>query len=228
VKLFIPIKGESVRVPRKNFRQFGYEPLYKFVISKFNAKAKKHKFRIYVDTDSDEIVEGLQDYEFVTAYKRDPKLIGNEVSVNLLIRHFIDMCCTENDIVCQTHVTSPFLNVETVLDARRTLKLGFDSICSATRHQSRFWVWQGDDSTSPYMPLNHNPLELIPTQSLRPVYEENSAFYMFNAGAFILGNNRITANHLFNTISYPESIDIDTEADLEEALRHLLHIGDGI
>ena len=46
MKIFIPIKENSQRVPGKNFREFGGAPLYKHTLYKLSNKS------IYVDTDS--------------------------------------------------------------------------------------------------------------------------------------------------------------------------------
>lgn len=215
MKLFIPIKEQSVRVPNKNFRMFGDVPLYKRCLTKFKT------FEIWVDTDSDKLEKLIKedpDLSHVNVTRREPNLIGNDVSVNLLIDNFIKNHCKPEDIVCQIHVTSPFLEDTTLLKARWDLEESFDSICSATEFQSRFWMYCGDESKMSYMPLNHNPLKLEKTQDLPIIYEENSAFYMFKAGAFSATKNRISSNHFFQKIKHPQTVDIDTEEDFEYAL----------
>ena len=51
MKIFIPIKEISQRVPKKNFRLFDGAPLYKHTLYKLK------DFEVYVDTDSE--VEAL-------------------------------------------------------------------------------------------------------------------------------------------------------------------------
>jgi CMP-N-acetylneuraminic acid synthetase len=209
MKLFVPIKGESIRVPRKNFRDFLGKPLYIHTLSKFN------DFDIFVDTDSGEIEEGLKDFKNITIIRRKPELIGNDISVNLLIENCVNNYCNESDIICQIHVTSPFLNPETLIKAHNKLmKEGLDSICSCNELQTR--LWRKEDYG--FVPINHNPMKLEKTQDLPIYYEENSAFYMFTVKAFKELNNRISANHSFQTIEYPETLDIDTEEDFKIAL----------
>jgi CMP-N-acetylneuraminic acid synthetase len=218
VKLFIPIKEQSVRVPNKNFRQFGDVPLYKRCLLRFKL------FEIWVDTDSDKLEKLItEDPELshVNIIRRKPELIGNDVSVNLLIENFINNYCKPQDVICQIHVTSPFLEDSSIMRAKWDLESGFDSICSATEHQSRFWMSCGDNSKMSYIPLNHNPLKLEKTQDLPTIYEENSAFYMFKAESFTSTRNRIGVNHHFQTISFPETVDIDTEEDFKFALNCL-------
>tara|TARA_R110002020_G_scaffold123630_2_gene280361 strand:+ start:419 stop:1075 length:657 start_codon:yes stop_codon:yes gene_type:complete len=217
MKLFIPIKEQSVRVPRKNFRMFGDLPLYKRCLAKFK------QFDVWVDTDSDELESLIKEdpaLKHVNIIRRKSELIGNDVSVNLLIQNFIENYCSLDDVVCQIHVTSPFLTPNTLMKAKWDLELDFDSICSATVHQSRFWSWTGDNGID-YIPVNHNPLRLEKTQDLPKLYEENSAFYIFRVSSFLENKNRISSNHNFQPINYPENIDIDTEDDFVSALKYL-------
>ena len=63
--------------------------------------------------------------------------------------------------------------------------------------------------------MNHDLSVLLPTQSLEPVYEENSNFYIFSKKQFIENDyNRIgKSSEIFKT-SKSESIDIDNFDDL--------------
>lgn len=217
MKVFIPIKHHSARVPGKNFRMFGRMPLYKRCLTRFK------EFELWVDTDSSELKSLIAedpDLNHVRVIDRNPELIGDDTSVNLLIEDFIHRYCKSNEVICQIHVTSPFLLPESLKQAELKIKGGFkdgiDSICSANLHNSRFWM--DTDSALGYVPLNHNPLKLEKTQDLLNVYEENSAYYMFTVKSFLTNNNRIGVNHIFDPLSKLESTDIDTEADFDNAL----------
>ena len=54
IDIFIPIKHNSQRVARKNFRRFGSEPLFKRTLLKFRGH------QIFVDTDSQEIIDVIK------------------------------------------------------------------------------------------------------------------------------------------------------------------------
>lgn len=212
MKIFIPIKNISQRVPKKNFRKFKDEPLYKHTLIKF----KNHE--IYVDTDSDQIIkEVLNDHRLkhVTAYRRDEDLLGHKVSVCDLIKRFIIKFSIKQPIA-QIHVTSPFLKCQTLNDALRFMK-DYDSVASCNRHNSRFWRKESYG----YCPVNHNPLKMEQTQDLPALYEENSAFYIFNPMVILFTGNRIGKNPYFYPITHPENLDIDTESDWQKALEQL-------
>ena len=207
MKIFIPIKEQSQRVPLKNFRLFGGVPLYKHVLYKLN------DFDVYVDTDSEQILkEALNDEKLshVTAYKRNPALVGHEVSVCDLIGDFIKKYNLKNEVVCQAHVTSPFLSPATLKSAN--LKMcddSVDSVVSCNILQTRLWRKEQYGMC----PVNHNPIKLQQTQDLPEYCEENSLFYIFYSDIMLKTGNRIGKNPYFYGTSFPENLDIDTEDD---------------
>ena len=212
MKIFVPIKNSSQRVPRKNFRIFNGEPLYKHSLLKY------FDFEVYVDTDSEEILYELKrDARFsnIMAYKRNSRLLGHKVSVCDLIKNFI----TKHDImdpVVQLHVTSPFLDGNLIKKAYKYME-NHDSVVSCNSYQSRFWRKEEYG----FCPINHNPLKLEQTQDLPTVYEENSAFYIFEPSVVLSTGNRIGKNPHFYPIFRPHNIDIDTEEDWELALKEV-------
>ena len=210
MKIFIPIKKNSNRVPNKNFRIFNGQPLYKHVISKWENKG----FQIFVDTDSNEIIDDLKGFSYVTTYKRKKELEGDNVSVNMLVENFINNYFElEGDgIIAQIHVTNPFLSPETVIDASSYMN-NFSSVFSVNKINSRLW-YELDEKQ---YPLNHNPMLLEPTQDLKTIYEENSCFYIFNKNNFLKNNNRVSSKNKFYLVNFPENIDIDTEYDWDYA-----------
>jgi len=207
-KIFIPIKEKSQRVPCKNFRKFGDSTLWERCINKFS-----DKFQVYVDTDSDYIFNAITNgsYQYpVIVYKRHEELCGHEISVNALIRRFVISHCNDTeDVICQLHVTSPFLSVETVIKSFDILESGNnDSVIGCNNIQSRLWRTESFG----FSPVNHDPRKLIQTQDLPVYYEDNSALYTFTPPLFWSDrSNRIGRNPYFLEIPFPENMDIDTE-----------------
>ena len=211
MKIFIPIKHESQRVKNKNFRIFNGNPLWIHLIDKLSS------FEVFIDTDSDKILEIAKDYKNIHAYKRESSLLGHKTSVVDLIKFFVDKFSFNNEIICQAHVTSPFLKVdhlkfaESIIESKK-----HDSILTVNKFQNRFWNYDKNQLS----PLNHNPKLLEQTQDLKPLYEENSYFYMFKASV-LKKNNRIGNNPFLYQIDFPFNIDIDTEADFELSTKML-------
>jgi len=213
MKIFIPIKEKSQRVPSKNFRLFNGVPLYKHTLYKLK------DFEVWVDTDSDLILEEIKKDEklsHVKGYKRTNRLRGHRVSVCDLISHFICKMDLEDyeEIICQLHVTSPFLAVETIKDAYKKFDEGYDSVVSCTAIQTRLWRKESYGMC----PVNHNPLKLEQTQDLPTLYEENSAFYIFTPEVLCKTGTRVGKNPYFYPISAPYNMDIDTEEDWKKVL----------
>jgi len=136
-------------------------------------------------------------------------LIGHNVSVCDLIENFIVEQSISNNNICQVHVTSPFIEEKTLINAFNYFKKGYDSVVSCNLYQNRLWRKENYG----YCPINHNPLKLEQTQDLPIYYEENSLFYMFNSLSFLKTKSRIGNNPYFYQCNFPENIDIDTEDD---------------
>ena len=210
--VFIPIKHNSQRVHRKNFRLFKGEPLYKHTLLKYTND------HVFVDTDSDEIYNGIKNdnrLKNVTVFKRRDYLIGDRVSVCELIKDFI-LRFNIKEPVAQIHVTSPFL-LDTTLRTCYNMLYNHDSVVSCNVHQVRFWRKESYG----FCPVNHNPAKLEQTQDLPKYYEENSAFYIFEPSVLLKTGNRIGKNPYFYELKDPENIDIDTEEDWQKITRKI-------
>ena len=211
MKIFIPIKKESERVPNKNFRDFGGVPLYMHTLNKFK------DYEVFVNTDC----AFLKVPDNVTFIERKEELCGHDVSVNLLIKDFLlDYVEDEDEIIFQTHVTSPFLSTKTIDYLTKFYKknsryINIDSYFSVNDLTQRMW---GMNKTNCLLPLNHDPRKLLPTQKLDTVYLENSAFYMFTKKSFLKRDNRIGLNASIYSVKFPEYLDIDTEDDFKLCL----------
>ena len=202
--IFVPIKQNSQRVPGKNFRKIEGLTLYDRLFDKLSS------FRVFVDTDSEEIFDNLKkNYENVTVYRRSEHLLGDTVSVCDLIQDFIQRFDVK-DWICQVHVTSPFLSKETLMNVEKmTQENNYDSIVSCNVVQSRFWR----EESYGFTPVNHNPTVLEQTQDLPKYYEENSLFYAFNSENFKKLGSRVGKRPHFYPTCFPENLDIDNEED---------------
>ena len=202
--IFVPIKKNSNRVPNKNFRDFGGVPLYEHTLTRLK------DFEVYVDTDCKKIMDDIasnENLKHVTPYKRSISLIGDDVSVCSIITDFI-LRNSIDDNICQVHVTSPFIEAKTLRKAGQLLD-DYDSVVSCDVIQERLWVYEENMMQA----LNHNPNNLLPTQSLQKIYRENSLFYMFHPDDFLKCGRRVGNKPYFYETIFPESLDIDYEDD---------------
>lgn len=216
----LPMKGNSERVPNKNMRNFDGAPLYHAVMN--TLLASKYISQVVVDTDcdviEDDVKRNFSGCEVAVKVVRRPERIqGDYVSMNDIISY--DISQVEADTYIQTHSTNPLLRKETLDSAIESyLKRtdGVDSLFSVTKLQTRLY----DKSA---MPVNHNPNELLRTQDLEPLFEENSNFFIFSKDSFSeAGNKRIGLKPMIFEVNKLEAVDIDEPDDF--VLAELLHI----
>lgn len=219
VVALLPMKGNSERVPNKNLKDFCGRPLYHKILD--TLLKSKYIDEIVINTDGERIKEDLEkNYGGkVVIHDRPKKIIGDFVSMNKIIEYDINE--TKADIYVQTHSTNPLLLAATLDEAIEKMmnKDGdFDSIFSVTKVQTRLYEADGK-------PSNHNPLELIRTQDLPPLFEENSSFYIFTKESFERsGGKRIGAKAQMFEMDKVEAIDIDQIQDfiIAESIYKLL------
>ena len=203
---FIPIKYKSERVKDKNFTLVKDKPLFFYIIN--TIKSIDLIDQILIDTDDEKVIEIIEEYFTGIDFKiREDNLKDPTESVNNIIKSNLDKI--NNDFIFQTHTTNPLLKEKTINKALEEYINNKRPIFSVNVFQSRFY----DQELNP---INHNPEELIPTQELDFIYEENSNFYIFSKEQFKDNNfKRIGKESLYFSTNKSESIDIDNEEDLE-------------
>lgn len=207
----LPMKGHSERVPNKNMRQFAGRPLYHQV-----AKTLQESFlvgSILINTDSELIAEdATQHFSKVKIIWRPEKLRGDFVPMNDIIGY--DLSVSGGEHFLQTHSTNPLLTGKTIEAAIKKYFSSFgdfDSLFAVTRLQTRLY-WESGE------PVNHDPAELLRTQDLPPLFEENSNFYIFSKESFTAaGKKRIGLKPAMFAMDKLEAVDIDEPADFELA-----------
>ena len=214
----VPMRHHSVRVPGKNYRPLAGKPLYHHILNALLAVDAVDE--IVVDTDSDLILEGLQqDFPTVKRLRRPEDLRADTVPMNDILLH--DTAEFPAEFYLQTHTTNPLLTPETVSKAIETFFTNFptyDSLFGVTRLQTRLWDSDGK-------PVNHDPDILLRTQDLPPIYEENSCIYIFSRQSLLTRRNRLGERPLMFEIPADEAWDIDEELDftVAETLYKQLH-----
>ena len=204
----VPMRHHSQRVPGKNYRPLAGKPLFHHILETLLAVPEIET--VIVDTDSEPVMDGVRrDFPAVKLIPRLAHLRADDVPMNDILLH--DTAQVEADFYLQTHSTNPLLKAETI---SRGIKIFFDeypkydSLFSVTRLQTRLYFQDG-------RAINHNPLELLQTQDLPPVYEENSCLYLFTRGNLARKRHRIGDKPFMFAIDRDEAWDIDEELDFE-------------
>ena len=208
ITALVPMRHHSQRVPGKNFRLLDGRPLYAHILSALAAVTEID--HILVDTDSEEITEGIhKQFPHVQCVLRPAELRADNVPMNEILMY--DTSLVDSEFFLQTHSTNPLLQSQTVAKAIQTI-LGlypsYDSLFGVTRLQSRLWDGLG-------RAINHNPNILLQTQDLPPVYEENSCIYIFTRETLSRRRNRLGDRPYLFEINADEAWDIDEELDFK-------------
>ena len=202
----VPMRHHSERVPGKNYWLLAGKPLYGYIIETLLACPEINQ--IVVNTDSPVIEAGISDqFPSVRLIQRPAHLCGDMVPMNEILLYDIEQ--VPADFYLQTHSTNPLLRAETISRAIQTFLADREgtSLFSVTRVQTRLWSEDGN-------PINHNPKELLRTQDLPPVYEENSCIYLFYRRTLLESMNRLGERPRFFEIDPSEAWDIDDELDM--------------
>ncbi len=217
ITALLPMKSNSERVKNKNMRDFDGAPLYHAVMK--SLLASKYIGKVAINTDSQTIADDAKKYftDKVIIIDRPVEIQGDFVSMNDIIAYDLDKLDGEHFL--QTHSTNPLLRAGTIDKAIEKYFKGleeFDSVFGVTKVQTRFYDKDAN-------PVNHNPEELLRTQDLEPLYEENSNLYIFSKESFKnSGQKRIGVKPQIFEVNKLEAVDIDEPEDFK--LAELLHI----
>ncbi len=206
------MKANSQRIHNKNLKNLCGQPLFYYIAD--TLKLINNIKLLVINTDSKAIADFAKNRygDWVRIHERPPKLQGDKISMNRIIDYDVKKLGLDN-IFLQTHSTNPLLSKETLTNAIKQFNRHFAkdnevSLFSANSLKSRLYDVN-------LRPINHDPSNLMRTQDLEVVYEDNSCFYLFGGNGFMKKSNRISDKaYVFpmprNSL---ESIDIDDPED---------------
>jgi CMP-N-acetylneuraminic acid synthetase len=199
------MRHDSERVPGKNFRLLAGKPLFEHILDSLLTCGMVDK--VVIDTDSTvitQLVNARNDPRAI-AIPRPEHLRDGRIPMNQVLLH--DIAQVPADYYLQTHSTNPLLKPETIARAVKKFMAVLpthDSLFGVTRWQTRLYDQHGT-------PINHDPSQLLRTQDLPPVYEENSNLYLFAPDTLRTLGRRTGERPLLFEIDRLEAVDIDDE-----------------
>jgi len=204
IKALVPMKAHSERVPGKNIKDLCGKPAFFWIIE--SLEECKYIDEIIINTDSEEIAQMASGFKSITILERPEHLLGDHIGIQPLIEY--DLSNSHGDFYLQTHSTNPLVSSSTLEKAIESFfsQSEYDALFSVTPVQSRFF-WKNGKA------INHDPDNLIRTQDLEPIYEENSCFYIFSKETNKKTENRLGSNPMMFPIHPLEAVDIDNMED---------------
>jgi len=212
LKFFTIVKDYSERLPGKNFLDLEGTPLWRHTVNRFSSH------EVFVNTDSGRLLSADDSTipDSVKIYKRSQEHVDWEAEsdrrgspVNAMLGEFFEKYVDEDDEpVVLFHVTSPFVRLETILDASRHLG-AYSSVHSVQRIRDFAWLEGGGD----HYPVNFSEDIVARTQDLPSLLLSRGAFFILTKEAFSRNSSRDARPRYFYELSPVESIEIDTSGD---------------
>ncbi|MEL7472467.1 MAG: acylneuraminate cytidylyltransferase family protein [Planctomycetota bacterium] len=217
ITALVPMRHDSERVRGKNYRPLAGRPLFHHVVRALLGSGSISE--VIIDTDSPTIADDCAEhFPSVRVIPRPEHLRDGSIPMNDVLLHDVAQGGRgrADDLFLQTHSTNPFLRSETIdraLERFLASRDAHDSLFGVTRWQTR--LYRADGAA-----VNHNPQELLRTQDLEPLFEENSNLYVFSRQTLSRHGRRIGERPMLFEIDRLEATDIDDEQGwrLAEAL----------
>lgn len=216
VVAFVPCRKGSERIKNKNIKNFAGITGGLLSIKLKQLINCELIERIYLSTNDEEIIQFVNktfNHQKLVVDRRRDELCSSETSTDTLIKYIPELIGEEN--ILWTHVTSPFIDENDYTDAIKTYfkkrKEGFDSSMSVNKIQTFIWDENGT--------VNYDrKIEKWPrTQTLKPLFEANSGFFISTLKNYIELNDRIGEKPYFHELPKIKSFDIDWEEDFRIA-----------
>lgn len=213
IMCFIPAKGNSTRIPRKNLRECNGLPLvlYPYRLALFS-ECFKH---IVVSSESTEVLSTViadsHSQQAVIAHKRNPELSEETSSVWDTVKDALRRYRRyKTEYVMLLHPTSPCLRDTTVFDfVRKFLRLKYETLVSVSEVNPNSFA-AGQER---YYDFGYPP----PTQNQKKRYVLNNAMIISDWARMSKGVSIYSDSWAYYTLPADESVDIDTETDLKIA-----------
>ncbi len=203
VVAIIPIKKNSKRVKKKNFKTINNKKLYEYLLEKLH---RCNFDEIYIDSDSSEIEKYAKKYGF-NFIKRKPYLARDNANGNDLLNYHSKIITA--DIYFQLFVTAPLLSVKTINKCINILKKSKNKDSILTVHEIYSWFWFNGK------PVNYKPKILPRSQDAKPIIQESTGLYGIKREALKKFKCRIGLKPIFYNIPQHESVDLDNLKDFE-------------
>ncbi len=184
---FIPVRGGSKSIPKKNIKIFCGKPLiYWNLIELENCDQVDE---IVVASDSEDIISVVEEFKFskVVVYRRSNENAQDHSTSESIMLEYINFAKLDlSDVFMLVQATSPFTKSNDFSNGLKMMN-SYDTVFSCAKIK-RF-IWDKDSS-----PLNYDFKNRPRRQDFDGTFMENGAFCISLVSDIIKYNNRISGN----------------------------------
>ena len=184
---FIPVRGGSKSIPKKNIKIFCGKPLiYWNLIELENCN---HVDEIVVASDSEDIISVVEGFKFskVVVYRRSNENAQDHSTSESIMLEYINFAKLDlSDVFMLVQATSPFTKSNDFSNGLKMMS-SYDTVFSCAKIK-RF-IWDKDSN-----PLNYDFKNRPRRQDFDGTFMENGAFCISLVSDIIKYNNRISGN----------------------------------
>ena len=210
ITAFIPARGGSKGIPKKNIITFAGKPLVVHSIE--YALNCSQIDEVVVSTNDDKIAK-IARKTGARIVKRPSELSTNKATTESAIHHFFNKFNKKPDIIVLLQPTSPYRPKGSLEKAiTHFTENGFDSLLSITPTHRFYWRVKEDQTAfAEYNYLNRPRRQDMKLDDIR--YVENGSLYIFTRKHFDKTGNRLGGK--IGYVEWPEeySLEIDTPLD---------------
>lgn len=214
---FIPVRGGSKSIPKKNIKLFCGKPLVYWNIKSLQESELVDK--IIIATDSDEIRNVVSSFEFdkVKIFNRSKENATDDANTESVMLEYLQTSnLTNEDIFMLVQATSPLTQTQHFQEALQLFfQCKYDSLLTCVRNYRFFW---NSDGTSKNYDYTNRPRRQEFTGELM----ENGAFYINTVGNILNTQNRLSGKIGIYEMPEYTSIEID-EPDDWKILENLMY-----
>lgn len=212
----IPARGGSKRLPGKNYKLLGEKPLISHSIE---AALKSNSItKILVSSDSEEILNIARNYKNVDIHERNKELSSDNATALELVEHIFLNLENSFDFITLMLPTCPFRTSNHIDEGFSQIESKDDGVVSITTY---------DFPIDLSVPVNENYINLdsssplitgnTRSQNHKPSYRPNGGFYISRWESFNKYRNFWMGNVKYYLMDKIDSVDIDTQTDLNYA-----------
>lgn len=207
--VFIPARGGSKRIPKKNIYPIFGKPLINYTFDKI-IKLGWGK-ETFVSSDMEEIKYIAMNYN-INFIERPKSLCMDESSTESALLHTITKLEQDYEFVITLPPTSPLLKSSSILKAVEIFKSRFrdiDSLISV--HESKDDIWHYENNIFKRI----FPEEPRRQQDRKPLFIENSAIYITKISSFLKTKSILGNIAMPFKITNREGLDINHKEDIK-------------